>query len=84
MTAGVVQLSSHLVGVEWVGIRHLDTVLPCLQICPSCSNTNFSWRGECNKCGKARPEDAPTVGPPSHLSSMPGVQLDSHARPGDW
>ncbi|GAB4817432.1 hypothetical protein N2152v2_004478 [Parachlorella kessleri] len=53
-------------------------------ICPSCSNTNFSWRGECNKCGVARPEDAATVPPPAHLSSMPGVQLDSHARPGDW
>ena len=67
---------------SWVEIKHLGAVLPCLQICPSCSNSNFSWRGECNKCGKARPEGAPVVQqqPGALPAQLPNVPL----KPGDW
>jgi hypothetical protein len=47
-------------------------------VCPSCSNNNFAWRGECNKCGKAKPEGAAVVGP--QISQQPNVPV----KPGDW
>ena len=37
-------------------------------ICPSCQNINFTYRTQCNLCGKQRPEGVATVG-----QTMPGL-----------
>jgi hypothetical protein len=62
---------------------------PCLPLpaaAAACANHNFGWRQACHKCGKPKPEDAPTVGSDGSVPSVaaPGSAVVGGGQGGPW